>query len=170
MVRGARCSGIVVAPKGGEVPQLNAARPCSGAPIPCIRAPSALRLPRTSSGWAFRFSTLDLRPSLHRKHKRSRRLEIGAALGGTHCPPTQRHARAPALGCAAGEQVRPFRVEHLADSMLGVFRAAPIGRVTDAPGLGLSVEVIDIGEATCDEGRLPDEPYGSFHAGIFVAT
>jgi hypothetical protein len=68
------------------------------------------------------------------------------------------------------EQVWSFAVEHFADSALGLLWAAPIGGRTDAPGVRLSVEVIDIDEGACGEERIPEEPYGSFYATIFVAA
>ena len=61
-------------------------------------------------------------------------------------------------------------VEHRTDSALGLLWAAPIGSGTDAPGLRLSVEVINIGEGACGEERLPDEPYSSFHSGLFFVA
>ena len=63
-----------------------------------------------------------------------------------------------------------FVVEHLADSALGFLWAAPIGGWAMAPGVRLSVEVIDIGEGACGEERVPDEPYGSFYATFLVAA
>ena len=66
------------------------------------------------------------------------------------------------------EQARPFLVEHRAHGAFGLIRTAPIGGVARAPSLGLSVEVIDIGEAARGEERVTDEPDGSLHATFFV--
>ena len=68
------------------------------------------------------------------------------------------------------EQTRSFRVEHLAHDTLGLIWTGPIAGRACAPGLGLGIEVIDIGEGACGEERVPDEPYGSFHPTFFIAA
>jgi hypothetical protein len=68
------------------------------------------------------------------------------------------------------QQPRSFFIEHRADGPLGLIWTAPIAGWACAPGLGLGVEVVDIGEAACGEERVPDKPYGSFHAAFFVAA
>jgi len=44
------------------------------------------------------------------------------------------------------QQSRRFVGEYLADSALGFVRAAPVGSRAIAPGIGLGVEIVEIGE------------------------
>jgi len=51
-----------------------------------------------------------------------------------------------------------------------VARTTPIGGLAAAPGVGLVVEIVQIGEHASGEEGVPHEPYGSFHAAFFVAA
>jgi hypothetical protein len=68
------------------------------------------------------------------------------------------------------QQSRGFLGEDLGDAAGVVFRAASIGGLAAAPGFGPGIEIVEIGECTGDEERVPHEPYGSFHPPFFVAA
>jgi hypothetical protein len=68
------------------------------------------------------------------------------------------------------QQSRRFLGEDLANAASLVFRAAPLGSHAAAPGVGMGVEIVQIGECTGGEERVPDEPSGFFHATFFIAT
>src|SRR5208282_6303950 len=60
--------------------------------------------------------------------------------------------------------------EDLADAAGGVFRAAAITGQAAAPGVGLRVEVIEVGERAGGEEGVAHEPNGFFHAALLVAA
>ena len=62
------------------------------------------------------------------------------------------------------QQARRFLGEHFADAAFEVFGTAPVGGQPVAPGLGLGIEIIEIGESTSGEERITYVTYGSFHA------
>ena len=68
------------------------------------------------------------------------------------------------------QQARRFVGEYLADSALGFVRAAPVGGRAMAPGIGLGVEIVEIGEVARGEERVTYVSYGSFHAAFLVAA
>jgi hypothetical protein len=68
------------------------------------------------------------------------------------------------------QQARGFLDEHLADAASKIFRTAPISGEAVAPSLGLSIEIIEIGERASGEERITYVTYGSFHAAFFVAA
>jgi len=68
------------------------------------------------------------------------------------------------------QQSRGFLGEDLGDAAGVVFRAASIGGLAAAPGVGLGVEIVDILEDPGGKERVPHEPYGSFHPSFFVAA
>jgi hypothetical protein len=49
-------------------------------------------------------------------------------------------------------------------------KAAPVGRRAIAPSVGLSVEIVKIGEVAGSEERVTYVTYGSFHAALLVAA
>jgi hypothetical protein len=63
-----------------------------------------------------------------------------------------------------------FLGEDLGNAAGVVFRAAPISGLAATPGVGLRIEIVQVGERAGGEERIPDEPYGSFHATFFVAA
>ena len=68
------------------------------------------------------------------------------------------------------QQSRCFVGEHLADGALGFVRTAPVGGRAVAPGLGLGVEIVEIGEVAGSEERVTYVTYGSFHAAFLIAA
>ena len=68
------------------------------------------------------------------------------------------------------QQARRFLGEHLADAVLEVFGTAPVGGLPVAPGLGLGIEIIEIGERASGEERITYVTYGSLNAAFFVAA
>jgi len=52
------------------------------------------------------------------------------------------------------QQARRFVGEHLADGAPGFVRAAPVGSRAIAPGIGLGVEIVEIGEVAGSEERV----------------
>ena len=68
------------------------------------------------------------------------------------------------------QQQRRLLGEDLADAAGGVFRAAPIGGQAAAPGVGLGIEIVEIGERAGGEEGVTYEPDGLFHAAFFVAA
>ena len=68
------------------------------------------------------------------------------------------------------QQMRRFLGEHLAHAAVRFVGTAPVGGQAIAPGLGLGIEIIEIGEAAGGEERIPHVSYGSFHAAFFVAA
>ena len=69
-----------------------------------------------------------------------------------------------------GRQARRFLGEHFADAVSKVFRTAPISSEPLAPGLGLGIEIIEIGKRASGEERITYVTYGSLHAAFFVAA
>src|SRR5277367_2674321 len=68
------------------------------------------------------------------------------------------------------QQARRFLGEHRADAASKILRTAPISGEAVAPSLGLSIEIIEIGERASGEERITCVTYGSFHAAFFVAA
>jgi len=66
------------------------------------------------------------------------------------------------------QQARRFLGEHPADTAFEVFGTAPVGGKAITPGLGLGIQIVEIGETTCGEERVAYVTYGPFHAAFFV--
>ena len=68
------------------------------------------------------------------------------------------------------QQARRFLGEHLADRAVRFARTAPVGGQAEAPGLGLGIEVVEIGEAAGGEEGVAHVADGALDAALLVAA
>ena len=68
------------------------------------------------------------------------------------------------------QKVGSFLSEGLADRESVLIRAAPVRRSAPAPGVGLCIEIIDIGKLAAGEEAIPNVAHGAFDPAFFVAA
>ena len=87
------------------------------------------------------------------------------------CRPRPRPARATAPDCPAARAVAVASSAKTSRTVRsGSSGTAPVGGRANAPGIGLGIEIVEIGEGAGREERVTYVTYGSLHAAFLVAA